>query len=122
MQSAIFRYITIDGDSIKEQVQVFLSVRMIQVVKDSSQRQDRSSSLAEILGRSFHYVSTYLKRASGRIHKSIRGKMLNAFFSSLPSKHPLSATSHADSAQKKDFARRVHHVSEYYGSDEYNEA
>lgn len=74
------------------------------------------------LGRSVHYVPTYFERANGRIHDSILTKILNAFVSGLPSKHPLSTTSRAHSTQKKKFSRLVDHVSEYYESKEYNKA
>lgn len=59
------------------------------------------------VGRSEHYVATFLERASGRIHYTVLSKFSNSFFVAIPPINALSYSSDSTFLQKQNFARTV---------------
>lgn len=99
-------------------------MKSIDFVLDLNTPQSQLSFLRQKanVGRSEHYVSTFLERASGRLHDTVLSKFSDAFFGALPSHNVLSSSSDASIVTKEAFARSVHFSKEYYSAEEYKPA
>lgn len=66
------------------------------------------------VGNTSSYVISYIYKASGRFHEAVLKKMLNSFFSGLPSDNPISCSACESPARVQQYARQFYSARDYF--------